>query len=54
MDMLESVGNAVAIIGDIELEVVAKQRGWKCLYAATPNSETVVRGSSGFPKKAPL
>jgi len=48
IDMLETVGNAVAVIGDSELEMISKQRGWKCLHISSLNPEISLRDSSRF------
>jgi len=43
VDMLEVVGNAVAVIGDCTLESIAKQRGWRCLHISDAHSKTIHR-----------
>jgi len=45
VDMLEVVGNAVAVIGDCALESIAKQRGWRCLHISDAHSKTIHRDS---------
>jgi len=49
VDMLETVGNAVAVIGDSELEAIAKQRSWQCRHISNPSAKTIHQNSSNLP-----